>query len=183
MRMPDVNVLIYAHREENPDHPFYQNWLEDLINGPEPFALSPLVAVAFVRIVTHPSFSSSPTPLPQALSVIDSLPITARQDQALTIGTSQNSSAKKPRPQENASPMPSTPPSLSRTDAHGSPVIPIFKNLHAGVFASKFLSPTRSQPHSSVRYFFRPLLSPAPSAWSTTCLLRNILRILLQGQR
>ncbi len=73
MRMPDVNVLIYAHREEDPDHPFYQNWLEDLINGPEPFALSPLVAVAFVRIVTHPSFSSSPTPLPQALSVIDSL--------------------------------------------------------------------------------------------------------------
>ena len=180
MRMPDVNVLIYAHREEDPDHPFYQNWLEDLINGPEPFALSPLVAVAFVRIVTHPSFSSSPTPLPQALSVIDSLRSSPHHRSP---GPGPHHWDLKPRPQENASPMPSTPPSLSKTDALGSPVIPIFKNLHAGVFASKFLSPTRSQPHSSVRYFFWPLLSPAPSAGSTTCLLRNILRILLQGQR
>ncbi len=73
MRMPDVNVLVYAHREEDPDHLFYRHWMENLINGPEPFALSPLVATAFVRIVTHPSFSPLPTPLPQAISVIDSV--------------------------------------------------------------------------------------------------------------
>ena len=73
MRMPDVNVLVYAHREEDPDHLFYRQWMENLINGPEPFALSPLVATAFVRIVTHPSFSPLPTPLPQAISVIDSI--------------------------------------------------------------------------------------------------------------
>ena len=71
--MPDVNLLVYAHRREDPDHAFYRTWLESLANGPEPFALSSLVAVSFVRVVTHPSFAPRPTPLPQALSVIDSL--------------------------------------------------------------------------------------------------------------
>jgi len=73
MLMPDVNILVYAHRREDPDHEFYRSWLERLANGHEPFALSLLVAVAFVRVVTHPSFQPQPTPLHQALAVIDSL--------------------------------------------------------------------------------------------------------------
>ena len=28
----DVNVLLYAHREEIPEHPAYRDWLEDLIH-------------------------------------------------------------------------------------------------------------------------------------------------------
>lgn len=71
--MPDVNILVYAHRREDPDHDFYRSWIEGLANGPAPFALSSIVAVSFVRIVTHPRFQPQPTPLPQALAVIDSL--------------------------------------------------------------------------------------------------------------
>ena len=73
MFMPDVNVLIYAHRGDEQYHEQYRRWLEDLVNGQQPFALSALVAVAFVRIVTHRKFSKSPTPLSQALAVIDAL--------------------------------------------------------------------------------------------------------------
>jgi toxin-antitoxin system PIN domain toxin len=73
MQMPDVNILVYAHRREDPSHEFYRLWVERLANGAEPFALSALVAVAFVRIVTHPRFAPVPTPLHQALAVIDSL--------------------------------------------------------------------------------------------------------------
>lgn len=73
MRMPDVNVLIYAHRADDPAHHFYRNWVERLAAGPEPFALSLEVATAFVRIVTHPRYPNGPTPLPQALVVIDAL--------------------------------------------------------------------------------------------------------------
>ncbi len=73
MRMPDVNILIYAHRREDPAHEFYKSWIENLANGEEKFALSMLVATAFVRIVTHPSFRPYPTPLVQALSTIDAL--------------------------------------------------------------------------------------------------------------
>ena len=73
MRMPDVNILIYAHRREDPHHEFYKSWLQDLVNGGGMFGLSSLVATAFIRIVTHPSFRPYPTPLIQAVSVIDSL--------------------------------------------------------------------------------------------------------------
>ena len=73
MRMPDVNVLVYAHRSDDPAHLFYRVWLERLASGAEPFALSLEVASAFVRIVTHPRFPNGPTPLPQALAVIDAL--------------------------------------------------------------------------------------------------------------
>ena len=71
--MPDVNILIYAHRCDDRDHVFYRDWLERLANGPEPFALSALVSVTFVRIVTHPAFSPEPTPLAQAITVIEAL--------------------------------------------------------------------------------------------------------------
>jgi hypothetical protein len=45
MQMPDVNILVYAHRREDPNHEFYRSWVENLANGKEPFALSALVAV------------------------------------------------------------------------------------------------------------------------------------------
>jgi hypothetical protein len=73
MKMPDVNILIYAHRQDDQDHEFYREWLERLANGSEPFALSALVAVAFVRVVTHPGFPPDPTPLPAAIAVIETL--------------------------------------------------------------------------------------------------------------
>ncbi len=71
--MPDVNILIYAHRAEERHHFFYRSWLEEAMNGPRPVALSVLVAVGFVRIVTHPRYPGAPTPLAQALAVIDGL--------------------------------------------------------------------------------------------------------------
>jgi uncharacterized protein len=71
--MPDVNILVYAHRKDERVHKFYRNWLEDLVNSAAPFALSALVGVAFVRIVTHPRFHDDPTPLSVALETINRL--------------------------------------------------------------------------------------------------------------
>ncbi len=68
-----MNVLVYAHREEMAGHGFYRKWVERLAAGPEPFALSLLAAVGFVRVVTHPGFPGGPTPLEQALAVIEGL--------------------------------------------------------------------------------------------------------------
>jgi toxin-antitoxin system PIN domain toxin len=73
MLMPDVNILVYAHREDEARHGAYASWLETLIDGPEPFALSVLVAVGFIRIVTHPRIYEDPTPLPVALTAIEHL--------------------------------------------------------------------------------------------------------------
>lgn len=73
MKMPDVNVLVYAHRKDLATHEFYRNWLENLVNSGVRFALSSLVAVAFVRIVTNPQFNNDPTPLSVALDAVDRL--------------------------------------------------------------------------------------------------------------
>jgi toxin-antitoxin system PIN domain toxin len=71
--MPDVNILVYAHREDDPLHDPYRLWLEDHLSGPQPFALSVLVAVGFVRIVTNPRIFDEPTPSSVALAAIDTL--------------------------------------------------------------------------------------------------------------
>jgi toxin-antitoxin system PIN domain toxin len=73
MLLPDVNVLIYAHRADARDHSAYAGWLGRLVAGPEPFGLSELVVVGFLRIVTNPCAFRDPTPGDVALAFIDEL--------------------------------------------------------------------------------------------------------------
>jgi toxin-antitoxin system PIN domain toxin len=67
MLLPDVNVLIYAHREDAERHREYRRWLEELLAGPGAFGISELVLSSFVRVVTHPRVFKVPTPLDRAL--------------------------------------------------------------------------------------------------------------------
>jgi toxin-antitoxin system PIN domain toxin len=71
--LPDVNVLIYAHRAESPDHDRYADWLRQLANGAEPFGLSEFGASAFVRIVTNQRIWDEPTSTPDALDFVERL--------------------------------------------------------------------------------------------------------------
>jgi toxin-antitoxin system PIN domain toxin len=68
MLLPDVNVLVYAHRHDAPDHEYYQAWLEQLINGDEAYGLADLVLSGFVRVVTHARVFSPASPLDRALA-------------------------------------------------------------------------------------------------------------------
>ena len=38
MILPDVNVLVYAHREDAVDHAPYQQWLEETSRAASPMA-------------------------------------------------------------------------------------------------------------------------------------------------
>ncbi len=67
MILPDINVLIYAHREDSPEHEIYANWLRNLATGPEPFALSSHTLAGFLRIVTNKKIFAPPTPMAVAL--------------------------------------------------------------------------------------------------------------------
>ena len=73
MELPDVNVLIYAHRAESVDHERYRVWLETLSNGDAAFGLSDIVLSGFLRIVTHPTIFRPPTPLEGALAFVEML--------------------------------------------------------------------------------------------------------------
>ena len=58
MQLPDVNVLIYAHRQDAPEHHRYAAWLRALVEAPEPFAVAEIVLAGFLRIVTNPNLST-----------------------------------------------------------------------------------------------------------------------------
>ncbi len=73
MKLFDVNILIYAHRSDQQHHAFYRSRLEDALAGQETCGLTAAVATGFLRIVTHPNLPNGPTPLPQALAVIETL--------------------------------------------------------------------------------------------------------------
>lgn len=73
MVLIDVNVLIYAHRAEAPDHANYRRWLESCVRSDQPFGTSDFVLSSFLRIVTHPNILDPPTPLDKALHAVSVL--------------------------------------------------------------------------------------------------------------
>jgi hypothetical protein len=73
MLLTDVNVLVYAHREDAPDHERYKAWLEEVVNGAEAFAMADTVCSGFLRIVTHPSVFVAPSPLDDALAFVEAI--------------------------------------------------------------------------------------------------------------
>lgn len=83
MLLCDVNVLVYAHREDAANHAAYLRWLEDLINSDANFAVSELVLSGFLRIVTHPKIFNPPSSLEDALDFIT----TIRQQPNCTVVT------------------------------------------------------------------------------------------------
>jgi hypothetical protein len=71
--MPDVNILVYAHREESPEHARYAQWVTELATGLEPFALSESVLHGFVRVVTNPRIFNPPSTIAQAFQFAHAL--------------------------------------------------------------------------------------------------------------
>lgn len=67
MILPDINVLVYAFREDTVDHQEYRRWLEAAIGGESSYGISDLVLSGFLRIVTHPRIFKTPAPMKRAL--------------------------------------------------------------------------------------------------------------------
>jgi uncharacterized protein len=66
MVLPDVSVLVYAHRQDSADHSRYREWLEATLRADTAFAISEIVLSGFLRVVTHPKIFKSPSPLDSA---------------------------------------------------------------------------------------------------------------------
>ncbi len=67
MILLDVNVLVYAHREDTENHAAFRDWLEDVINSDSSFGMSDLVLSGFLRVVTHPRIFANPSPMEKAM--------------------------------------------------------------------------------------------------------------------
>ncbi len=71
MRLADVNVLVYAFREDAPGHVAYRAWIDGLVGTDEAYAVSDHVLGGFLRVVTHPRVFRPPTPIEPALGFTD----------------------------------------------------------------------------------------------------------------
>jgi uncharacterized protein len=73
MLLPDVNVLVYAHRQDGPEYPLYRPWLEKVLSADAAFGMADLVLSGFLRIVTNPRVFARPTPVNLAVSFAEEL--------------------------------------------------------------------------------------------------------------
>lgn len=71
--LPDLTVLIAAHRSDSPLHERARDWLRGVYAGDEPFGLCAPVLIGLVRILTHPRVLSPPDTREQAFAFVSSL--------------------------------------------------------------------------------------------------------------
>ena len=73
MVLLDVNVLVYAHRRDAPQHADYLRWLERTLASDQAYGISATVLAGFLRVVTHPRVFDPPSALEPALRFTEDL--------------------------------------------------------------------------------------------------------------
>jgi toxin-antitoxin system PIN domain toxin len=73
MILPDVNVLIYAFRNDMPQHALCRGWLNGIVLGDARFGLSPAVLSALVRITSNVRIFRTPSSLAEAFGFSEDL--------------------------------------------------------------------------------------------------------------
>jgi len=67
----DTNLLVYAHREDNPWHEAAYARIAELAEGRRPWVILWPCLHEFLAIVTHPRIYAPPTPLDAALDQVE----------------------------------------------------------------------------------------------------------------
>src|SRR4030095_3130924 len=73
MDLLDANILIGAFRRDDPDHAMLKDWLEKTLSGGSTVTFPPLVEVAFLRIVTHPTIFRVPSSVEEAVEFLKAI--------------------------------------------------------------------------------------------------------------
>lgn len=71
MLLLDVNPLLYALREDVPEHRAWSRWLDELLNGDELYSACGATLTAVIRIATSKKIFNTPTPIQDVLAFID----------------------------------------------------------------------------------------------------------------
>jgi uncharacterized protein len=71
--LPDVNILLYAFRKDAVGHDTYRTWLEDVVNGAEPYGISPQTLASLIRISTNRRIHVQPSTAIEALDFCSAL--------------------------------------------------------------------------------------------------------------
>ncbi|MGI8412743.1 MAG: type II toxin-antitoxin system VapC family toxin [Solirubrobacteraceae bacterium] len=71
MKLPDVNLLLYAADRDSFRYEAALSWLNRTLSGPETVGFAWLVLIGFVRISTRAAASERPLKLNEALDYVD----------------------------------------------------------------------------------------------------------------
>jgi uncharacterized protein len=71
VKLPDVNLLLYAIDEQSPRHERARPWLEEVLSGTEAVAFAWAVLLGFLRISTNAAILERPLAAEEALDYID----------------------------------------------------------------------------------------------------------------
>jgi len=71
VKLPDVNLLLYAIDEDSARHDSARPWVEGLFGGTETVALAWAVILAFVRLTTKPQVMAHPFTVEEALDIVE----------------------------------------------------------------------------------------------------------------
>lgn len=71
MKIPDVNLLLYAVNSADPAHRAARKWLENSLSEEEPFAFDWTVLLAFLRISTRGGIFARPLLTKEAFTLIE----------------------------------------------------------------------------------------------------------------
>ena len=73
MILADVNVLIYAFRQDTPHHDVCKPWLDAVVLGDARFGMSLLALSAVARITTNPKIFKRPSSTEEVFAYCDAL--------------------------------------------------------------------------------------------------------------
>ena len=73
MILIDVNILVYAKRQDAADHLEFRTWLEETLRSDTIVGLTDVVLSGVIRILTHPRIYREPTQLNEALEYVNYL--------------------------------------------------------------------------------------------------------------
>jgi uncharacterized protein len=71
VKLPDLNLLIYAIDEGSPRHDRARQWLEETLSGTEAVGFAWAVLLGFVRIATNPAILEAPLDSDGALDYVE----------------------------------------------------------------------------------------------------------------
>ncbi|MDH5721634.1 MAG: type II toxin-antitoxin system VapC family toxin [Spirochaetia bacterium] len=73
MILCDVNILVYAHRADLPEHNKCKKWFLKMLNSKKNFAVSDYLFSSFLRIITHPKIFQKTSPFDKGVEFINLL--------------------------------------------------------------------------------------------------------------
>jgi toxin-antitoxin system PIN domain toxin len=72
VKLPDVNLFLYAYDSRSPRNEAARKWLEQTLSGAETVALSWTVLLAFIRLSTRPAVVEQPLSAGDAIDLVQS---------------------------------------------------------------------------------------------------------------